>query len=487
MSSIDVAERRTIISDLLPLIVDLDGTLIRSNLLIETCFAAIGRDSHIAFSAIRSLAFGKAELKKIFADNVDFDPALLPYDEAVLRLVREAQEAGREVYLASASNDRLVAAVAEHIGLFTGWMASGDSRNLSGRSKAAMLVERFGSGGFDYIGNDRADLAVWRHAAVAITVRVSRITRGKLERSHANVIHLKSDRPTLKQWAMLLRVHQYAKNGLLLVPLLTAHAFDLQSLIHALLGVVAFSACASGVYLLNDLIDIQADRLHPTKQFRPLASGTIPVGYAVAVMPVLFLVSAGIALCVSFQFLLILFGYFLLTTAYSLLLKRKMIIDVVTLAGLYSIRVFAGAIAIDVVMSEWLLGFSMFIFMSLALIKRYVELALRLDLGMPDPKNRNYKLSDLPLVAMMAAACGFNAVTVLALYLSSPDVHLLYRTPRLLWLLCPVIMYWISRMLLMAHRRFVPEDPIIFAVRDRVSLVTLAICLLITLAASLVG
>jgi 4-hydroxybenzoate polyprenyltransferase len=250
---------------------------------------------------------------------------------------------------------------------------------------------------------------------------------------------------------------------------------------------VAFSACASGVYLLNDLTDIQADRLHPTKQFRPLASGAIPVDHAVAAMPVLFLVSAGIALSVSPQFLLILFGYFLLTTAYSFSLKRKMMIDVVALAGLYSIRVFAGAIAIDVVLSEWLLGFSMFIFMSLALIKRYVELEVRLDLGMPDPENRNYKLGDLQLVAVMAAACGFNAVTVLALYLSSPDVHLLYRTPRLLWLLCPVIMYWISRMLLMAHRRYVPEDPIIFAVRDRVSLMTLGICLLITLAASLVG
>ncbi len=484
-STIDVAQNRSVAAGLAPLVVDLDGTLIRSDLLIETCFAAVGKKASIGLSALGALARGKAALKQLFAEHADFDPAFLPYDETVLAMIRQARQDGREVFLASASNDRLVGAIAGHLGLFDGWMGSDGKNNLSGRTKAELLVGRFGEGGFDYIGNDKADLAVWPHAATAITVRANSATRSRLERTHTQVIHLESERPTAKQWLKLLRVHQYAKNGLLLVPLITAHAFDLISIMHALLGVIAFSACASGVYLLNDLIDIQADRAHPTKQLRPLARGTIPISQAVLVMPLLFLLSAGIAIAISPKFLLILAGYFCLTTTYSFSLKRKMMIDAVALAALYSIRVFAGAIAIDVVLSEWLLGFSMFMFMSLALIKRYIELAVRLDLGMPDPTNRNYKVGDLQIVAVIAAACGFNAVTVLALYLSSADVHVLYPHPGILWLLCPLIMYWISRMLLMAHRRFVPEDPIIFAVRDHVSLLTLGFCLVITLAAAL--
>jgi 4-hydroxybenzoate polyprenyltransferase len=482
-TALDIVDDRRIAAKTMPLVVDLDGTLIRSDLLIETFFAAFASSPTIIAAAAVALMHGRAALKDVLAAAAELDPARLPYDDAVLSLIHEARAAGREVYLASASNWRQVKAVADHLGLFTGWMASDAEQNLSGERKAALLVARFGSGRFDYVGNDRADLAVWAHAAQSVTVRASAGTRAALERTHANIRHLQSDRPTARRWLKLLRVHQYAKNGLLLVPLLTAHAFNLHSLINALLGIVAFSLCASSVYVLNDLIDIDSDRAHPTKHLRPLASGSVPIAQAVVATPLLLLVSLAVGLFISPAFLAVLCGYYCLTTAYSFLLKRKMLVDVVTLASLYTIRVIAGAVAIDVPLSEWLLGFSVFIFMSLALIKRYVELAVRLDLGMPDPTNRNYKVGDLQIVGMMAAVSGFNAVTVLALYISSPDVHMLYRQPRLLWLLCVVIMYWIGRMLLMAHRRWVPEDPIIFAVRDRVSLVTLGTCLMIMIAA----
>ncbi|NPD67640.1 UbiA family prenyltransferase [Lichenicola cladoniae] len=468
-----------------PLVVDLDGTLIKSDLLLETFFDAAGQHPLQAIGAIGALGHGKAALKARLASISSFDPEFLPYDPAVISIIEEARQAGRPVYLASASNEQLVKSVADHLGLFDGWMGSDSERNLSGRRKADLLVEKFGAHGFDYIGNDKADLDVWQVAASAIAVRTSARTRHALDKMHSHAVHLPERTPTLKSWLRLLRVHQYVKNGLLLVPLMTAHLFQLTALVHALLGIVAFSLCASSVYLLNDLVDLRSDRSHTTKHLRPLACGAIPLGQAVALMPVLLATSMAIGWFVSPAFFAVLCGYYALTTAYSFVLKRKMLVDVVTLAALYSIRVIAGGVAIDVVLSEWLLGFSMFIFMSLALIKRYAELAVRLDLGLSDPTNRNYKIGDLQIVATMATVCGFNAVTVLALYISSPAVHVLYREPRVLWLMCPVIMYWTGRMMLMTHRRFVTEDPIIFAVRDRVSLLTLGTCFTILVAAYL--
>jgi len=483
--ALDIVADHRVGARAVPLVVDLDGTLIRSDLLVEAMFAALGRDPRLMASAAAALMRGKAAVKDYLAATTELDVSRLPYDDAVLRFINDARAEGREVYLASASNWRQVKAIADHLGLFAGWIASDAETNLSGGRKAARLVEQFGPRGFDYIGNDRVDLAVWAVAGQAITANATRSVRSALERSHNSVVHLESPRPGVKRWLKLLRVHQYAKNGLLLVPLMTAHAFDLHSLTNALLGIVAFCLCASSVYLLNDLIDIPADRAHPTKHLRPLASGTIPIAQAVVVTPLLLLVSLSVAFVISPAFLAVLCGYYCLTTAYSFVLKRKMLVDVIALASLYTIRVIAGAVAIDVTLSEWLLGFSLFIFMSLALIKRYVELAVRLDLGMPDPTNRNYKVSDLQIVAVMAAVSGFNAITVLALYISSPAVHVLYREPRVLWLLCLVIMYWIGRMLLMAHRRWVPEDPIVFAMRDRISLLTLGCCLAIMIGASL--
>ena len=266
-----------------------------------------------------------------------------------------------------------------------------------------------------------------------------------------------------------MRVHQYAKNALVFVPLLTAHAFTPEALLQSILALLAFSLCASSVYLLNDLLDLAADRAHLTKRRRPLASGMIPLMDGILAVPVLFLASLAVAIVVSPTFLGVLLGYFALTTAYSLVLKRKMLIDAVALALLYAFRVVGGAVAINVAISEWLIAFSLFIFMALALVKRYIELSSLLDRSLPDPSNRNYKTGDLPIVAALAAASGFNAVTILTLYLSSDAVHSLYNHPQLLWLLCPVLMFWFGRVLLMAHRRLMHDDPIVFALRDRVS------------------
>lgn len=459
----------TLVAPNTPLVVDLDGTLIPSDLLIESVFKLAGSNPGSILTVLFALRRGKAHLKDLLAQVVDLDPASLPYDEAVLVLIHEALATGRPVYLASASNARFVSAIATHLGFFSGWFGSDATTNVSGRNKASVLVETFGERGFDYIGNDQADLEVWAVASRRIGIRTPARLNKRLAAIGVGVIG--APKPTFRTWLRLLRVHQYAKNSLVFLPLFAAHRFDFGSLLYCVLATIAFSLCASSVYVLNDLVDLSADRRHPTKRSRPLASGAIPILQGIFAIPVLFFCATALAAFVSPPFLGVLMFYFVLTNAYTCWLKRKMLIDVVVLAMLYTLRVIGGAAAIGVMVSEWLLAFSMFIFAALALIKRYVELTTRLDRDLPDPTNRNYKLGDTQIVAALAGAAGFNAVTVFSLYISSDTVHKLYRHPQFLWLICPILMYWVSRVLLMAHRRHVHDDPVVFALNDRPSII----------------
>jgi len=286
-----------------------------------------------------------------------------------------------------------------------------------------------------------------------------------------------------RAWLKLLRVHQWAKNALVFVPAFAAHRFDLAALADATFAAIAFSLAASTIYILNDLVDLDADRRHRSKRNRPLAAGTVSIRQAMIVAPILLVVALAIAAAISLPFLGVLLGYLALTTAYTFSLKRKMMIDIVALALLYTLRVIGGAAAVMAMPSEWILAFSMFIFTSLALIKRYVELAARLDAAQPDPTNRNYRKSDLAVLGALAAASGFNAVTVFALYISSDTVHRLYRHPHALWLICPILLYWVGRALIMAERRLMDDDPIVFALKDRVSLCSFGLIGLIMIVA----
>ena len=467
-----------------PLVVDLDGTLVRSDMLIETAFSCLGRDPFLLLTTCRALFSGKASLKHFLAANAEFAPELLPFDDAVLNKIREAKAQGREVYLASASDERVVSAIADYLGLFDGIFSSNAKINLAGNTKAQRLVETFGRAGFDYVGNSHADLPVWQMAEKRLAIRCSPSLLQRLQSSEQEIEVLPSPGGSrLKAWLKLLRVHQYSKNALLFVPLITAQAFSGSAILTEVMAFIAFSLCASSVYILNDMIDLEADRSHVTKRSRPLASGNIPLVHGLWVAPLLFIAGIIIAAAVSPKFLGVLLGYASLTTAYSFFLKKKLLVDVIALASLYTLRVIAGAVAIDVFISQWLLGFSLFIFTTLALVKRYTELAVRLDQGLADPNNRNYKVGDLSVIAALAAAAGFNSVTVFALYVSSDAVHVFYRHPEVLWLFCPVLMYWIGRVIILAHRRQMHDDPIVFALSDRISYFTLATAAVILLAA----
>jgi 4-hydroxybenzoate polyprenyltransferase len=405
------------------LVVDLEGALLRSDLGHEALFADVGR-SFAQLRAGRSLdvALGRAAI----------DYAHLPYDAEVLNRALAARARGEKIYLLARRFEKHAAAIAAHLG-FDGVVA--DVRALPVASESV-----------DHI-------------------------RG-------------ASRPTnWRTWLRALRVYQYAKNTLVFVPLVTAHQISLAALGDALLAFLAFSACASGAYLMNDLLDLAADRQHPTKRHRPLAAGELPIASALMAIPVLWLVAVAASLCISPVFLAVLGAYLATTIAYSLLLKKKMLLDVVTLAGLYTLRIIAGAVGAGVVLSEWLLMFSLFVFTSLALIKRFSELTMRQGAGLSDPANRDYRIGDLQVIAAMAAASGMNAVIVFSLYVSSSAVTTLYSRPWMLWLMNPLLLYWFGRALMMAHRREMPDDPILYTFRDNASRITVAAMMCIMLAA----
>ena len=459
-----------------PLVVDLDGTLIKTDLLLESALAFVARHPFQAYKLIFWALAGKSVLKHKIAQYIDIDATTLPYNVDVVSHI-EALAGSRKIYLSSASNEKYVGQVHDHIGLFDGFMGSDETINNSKAAKITRMKVDYACESFDYMGNAHDDLHIWSHANAAIAVNADASVRKALLKAKPDAVFLESTDKPAKPWkpyVKMLRPHQWAKNTLVFVPLLMSHSFTLSSVFLAFCALVSFSLCASSVYILNDLLDITADRQHPTKRKRPFAAGTVPVLTGALIGAGLLLAAFVIGLFISPMFLAALALYYAMTNAYSLLLKRKLMIDVVTLAGLYTSRLLAGAYAVSVPISEWLLAFAVFIFLSLALIKRHSEMAMRLDAGLADPTNRGYRITDLPALIALAAAAGYSAVIVFSLYIGNPEITTLYNHPCRLFLACPLLLYWISRAVIMSHRRDMHDDPVVFALKDRVSLVTLA-------------
>ena len=288
---------------------------------------------------------------------------------------------------------------------------------------------------------------------------------------------------SLKPYLRVFRPHQWLKNGLIFLPLLAAHQFDQATFTKALMAFIAFSFVASSVYVLNDLVDVEADRAHPRKRNRPFASGAIPTSQGLFLWTVPLLIGAGIAWMLSMEFFIVLGGYYATTLAYSFYLKRRIVIDICILAGLYTFRIIAGGTATQLPLSVWLLAFSVFIFLSLAAVKRQAELVDGVASGTIKAHGRGYTTEDLPIVANMAISAAYVSVLVLALYLNSPAVQELYSQPYALWGICLILLYWLSRMVMIAHRGHMHDDPIVFAVKDRVS----QLCFLIILIIAIIG
>ena len=454
----------------IPLCVDLDGTLLQTDTLLES-FLILLKERPLAFFQIPLwLLHGRARLKQELANRVTLGVDSLPWNTELLEFLRKEQQSGRRLILVTGSNQRIGRAVAEHIGLFEEVAASDGKVNLSGRRKARMLVDRFGKGGFDYAGNEHVDLAVWAEARRAIVVNHSAGFARRVEALCELEMVIKPPKSGPGVWLRALRFHQWAKNLLIFVPLLGAHQWhNFSKLGAAMLAFFVFSICASSVYLLNDLFDLEADRRHARKRHRPFDSGRLTLRAGMIGAPLLLLASVLPALLLPPAFVMTFAGYYLLTLLYSLRFKQLEILDVLTLAALYSIRVVAGGHAAQVAVSDWLLVFSLFFFLSLAFVKRFTELQLVLRGNNDRVPGRGYRVGDLELVGAMGVASGYLAVLVLAIYITNPVVTQLYANPAALWFACPVLLYWISRVWLLAHRGLLHDDPIVFALKDKLS------------------
>ncbi|HIK24644.1 MAG: UbiA family prenyltransferase [Thermosynechococcus sp. Uc] len=457
------------------LVVDLDQTLLKTDILLECVWFSLQRAPQMWLNVN---CWKLAPIKRLLAINCQIDVATLPYNLEVIQYIQAWKAEGGRAALATATDQILAEKVAAHLGLFDTVYGSDGQVNLKGKTKAQFLLKQFGQQQFIYMGDDAADLPVWAVAAKAITVNASPELRKKVEHINLNVEHLGIAKRSVKPYLQAIRPHQWVKNVLVFVPMLAGHQFHWLTFWGSLVAAVAFSLVASSVYVLNDLLDLQVDRAHPRKRHRPFAAGDLPLIHGIWMMLVLLGAGLAIATTISWPFLGILLLYYGLTTAYSFYLKRRIIIDICTLAGLYTIRIFAGAVATGISLSVWLLAFSIFFFFSLATVKRQAELVDYRQRKQLKAGGRGYYIDDLPIISMMAIGAGYVSILVLALYINSSQVQLLYTKPQVLWGICCVLLYWITRTIMLTHRGLMHYDPIVYAIKDRPSQLCFLICLL---------
>lgn len=465
------------------LVVDLDGTLLKSDMLYESFWSAFGRNWRSPFLSVAALGRGKAVLKNYLRSEADMDATSLPYDDEVIAYVRAHRAQGGRTALVTASNQILANNIAEHLQIFDEVHGSDEAHNLKGANKAAFLIERFGRHAFHYMGDAHADLPVWEASQKVVTVNASPSLRQKAERLGKPIEHLVTTAKSMRPYVKALRPHQWLKNIVIFLPMLAAHQLDAETFVNSLLAFVAFSLVASSVYVLNDLLDLNADRAHPRKRLRPFASGAVPIAHGSGLALALLLCGTLVAAFLGWAFLLALGAYYVLTTAYSLTLKRRIVVDICVLAGLYTMRIIAGGVATGIELSVWLLAFSIFFFLSLAAVKRQAELVDMAERGALTAKGRGYHVEDLPIISMVGLAAGYISVLVMALYVNSPAVQELYAFPYALWGICCVLLYWLTRMVLITHRGSMHDDPVVFAAKDRVS----QACLIVMLGFGMIG
>jgi 4-hydroxybenzoate polyprenyltransferase len=468
----------------IPLCVDLDGTLLLTDSLVESILVLIKTNPAYLLLIPWWLVGGKPNLKLQVARRVHMDAGLLPYREELLAFLHKAKHDGRRLILVTAAHRIVAGRIADHLGIFSEVIATDDNTNLKGIRKAEALTGRFGKKGYDYAGNAWIDLHIWRQANEAIVVGASRRLVERVRRTVPVAQVFQRQTRSIMTLLKAIRVHQWAKNALVFIPLLTSHnVTQPRLLLTSFLAFLAFNCWASLAYVVNDLVDLEADRQHPVKKYRPFASGALPLHAAAVLLPVLFLTGLAVALALPLGFASMLGVYLGLTFLYSFYLKRVALVDVISLASLYTIRVYAGSEAIQVQMSDWLLAFSMFVFLSLAAMKRFCELRMMGSSREAAVKGRGYVAGDVNYFFMVGLTTGYIAVLVLALYITSPDIYRLYARPRLLWFVCPLMFYWISRAWILADRNQMPSDPVVFLIKDRHSYVVGLLTLIVMIMA----
>jgi len=458
----------------IPLIVDLDGTIIKSDLLFEQINMVLIRSPFKIFQVVILLfLYGKVKLKLYLSNITSIEVNTLPYNFELINWLKKEKIKGRYVVLATASHSKVAKSVANHLNFFDDVLATEGCINLKGVQKKRLLISMYGEKGFDYVGNESSDLAVWNSARYAHVVSSSPSLIAKVKLI-GNLAHVFDDgRPhVLRALINAIRPLQWLKNLLIFAPLFAAQLYgDIPSIINSSLAFIAFGLTASSAYILNDLVDINIDRLHPRKKFRPFAAGSVFLLYGWFLWPTLIAVAFAISIwTLPIVFVVVQAIYLALTFAYSFFLKKKVFLDVITLAGLYTMRIIAGIAAISVSLSFWLLSFSMFIFLSLALVKRFSEIkVMQSSVSSLNLPGRGYLIDDLELVSSMGISAGYISVLVLAFYIQDVTITHLYNRPEFIWLTCPLSLFWISRIWLIAHRGEMYDDPVFFAAKDNVS------------------
>lgn len=452
---------------------DLDGTLIKADLLEEAVFLYLKSKPWGVFHLIKSLAKSRVRLKHFLVTNVDLKVELLPYNKKVLDRITLAKEAGHEIVLASASPIGFVKAVAKHLGVFDKIIATEDS-NLKGAEKLAGLKTLYPNSEITYLGDSSSDIPVWKGLGKAYLVNANRITKKRLLFAQIPYeIVDDSQKLSLKLIRRSFRYHQWAKNFLIFLPLILSHTRQSDLWKVSILAFVSFSLAASSIYIINDLFDLEADRRHKKKKERPFASGALSISQGIVLFGITFSLSLILAVLINPGFLLCLFVYFLANLAYTLRLKQVHSLDIIMLAGMYTIRIMAGSETTGIEVSQWLLGFSTFLFFGLAALKRFVEVSALL----PNQKaaGRGYLAEDKAVLAALGGGSSLMACLVLALYFTSPTVGQLYAKPDLLWLILPIHMYWVSSIWILASRGKIDDDPVLHTIKSRTTYVLAAI------------
>jgi 4-hydroxybenzoate polyprenyltransferase/phosphoserine phosphatase len=467
-----------------PLCVDLDGTLVKSDTLIDSLLVLARTRPLLLFRLPAKVLHGKAAFKAFVTENVSLDVAHLPYNRRLLKFLQREHTHGREIYLATGADERLARRVADHLGIFTGVLGSDGANNLTGSTKLDRLQKQFGAGEFAYVGNDTPDLPVMAGAAESMVANPS--ARLRMRMRARGIVPSKSfeeQSAPLQSIVKALRPHQWAKNLLILLPPLLAHTHSLRLMASALLAFFCFCCTASGAYLVNDLLDIEADRRSAKKRSRPFASGDLSPAKGLFAVVLLFAVGFAGAHLLPAAFSFWLLVYLGATLAYSAYLKRIVLVDVVVLSGLYTLRLIAGGAATYTLISHWLAGFAIFLFLSLAIVKRFAELENLRVSGMQVKNGRGYLMTDIEQIRSFGTASAFAAVVVFANYISGQDVTALYHRPQRLWMIVPFLVLWLCRVWLLASRGDLDEDPVAFALTDAASLVMgVAVVLIVLLA-----
>ncbi len=461
-----------------PIVIDLDGTLIKTDLLYESFILLLKKNFFYIFLCFFWLLKGVANLKHQIASRVEINIDALPYNNHLISFI-ESQK--HEIYLATAANEKFAEQIYSKFSFIKSYFASDETVNLMSKTKAKLLIEKFGEQGFEYFGDSGMDVEVWKHASRANLVDCSGALADKVKRllgeSKVNVFSVRKF--NFKSYIKQIRVHQWVKNLLVFFPIIAAHQIDNIDLVtKAMIAFVAFSLCASSVYMLNDLLDLEDDRLHKSKSSRPLAAGLVSIKSILLLIPIFLFAAFAFALSISMAFTAVLLLYYFLTVFYSFFLKRVVILDCILLASLYAIRTIAGGVAASVDLSFWFIAFSIFVFLSLAFLKRYAEL-VNSPYEDKESSARGYIKSDAELIAGLGIASSFISVLILVLYINSYQAQNLYHYPYLLSIICLLCLYWFSRAWLLTHRAKMHDDPVLFAIKDPVSIVIFLLVLLI--------